>query len=111
MQMKLVYWLEFGNLQENGSTVRQNMGRSNSQGIMARNSKMPRRKFRRTISRTVAVVPCLGEMTAYIAHHCPIHGQSEGNADTVLINMEPTRKHNGFTGVADALKAAVGHSI
>src|SRR5947209_11779073 len=95
--MKLVYRLKFEYLQKNGAAIGQNMGRSYCQRIVTRDAIVSRRKFRRTVGRAVAVVPCLGEMMTCVADHFRVDGQREGNANAVLMNMEPTREDRKST--------------
>src|SRR5207244_8919370 len=63
------------------------------------------------VGRAIAVVPRLGEMAVRLVGHSPVDGQSEGNANAILMNVKPTRKLHGLAGVANALKTGVGHPI
>ena len=50
-------------------------------------------------------------MMTCVADYFRVEGQSEGNADSILMNVKPTSELHRLPGVANALHAAVGHSI
>src|SRR5260370_18271078 len=111
VQMKLIARLKVGNFQKNRSPSGQNMGRSNGKLVVPRSAEVPRGEFRRAVSGAVAVIPCLGELAARLTGRRPLDGQSERNANAILINVEAARKLDGLAGIANALHATVRDAI
>src|SRR5438045_1045736 len=83
------------------------MRRGNGHWIMARGAGVMRRKLRRSVCFTVAIVPALSEMIADHRGHFAINWLRKLDNRAVLMDMKSRWKLNGITGKADTLKRTV----